>query len=1304
MSTLAYHRGPRPAPPAVPGDAVTVRTPPPLEDSSTLLRTLQIVAPVAAAGTGLVFILGYRQQGSLLLVAMGAAIGVGVAVALLTAVVQARLSGRRRRRARERYLAYLAGMQQRLDSILTKQREREAELFPSCAELLRRATERQRLFERRPTDSDFLDVRIGTGRLPAPLGVVLQDVDPLGPDLDSELLAAARELVGRYAMRDSGPRTLALRGGGTIVLRGNAPATRGIARAAVIQAAVLHSPDELRIALVADTATVDAQWDWIKWLPHARNDRHGTRVHCATDAASANAMLRDVIGPANQPGAAHALVVADGWTPGADVAESSALRAAMSAASASPVTVVCLVASDDEPAELHQRVVVEQPDAARLEDGGGRTDGLAFRAETLSAADAEAVARLLAPLRPPGTAASDAGATPAGLAAAMGLESFGALDVEQTWRAAATSLLRAPMGLTPDGRPLVLDLKEFAQGGMGPHGMLIGAPGAGKSELLRTLVAALAASHPPRLLAFVLVDFKGGAAFQPLARLPHVAGIVTNLEDDRSMVERFRLAVEGEVTRRQTIFRAAGNVPDIRTYQWRQARDPALEPLPCLWLVVDEFAELLANYPDFDAFFEGVARLGRALGIHLLLATQGVSSGLSRLDRYLSYRIAMRTNSVAESMAVLGSNAAARLPLVPGLGFLKVGQGSPEAFTAFHVSGPRRRHGGRDAVVAPVRVFRAAPAVAGERARVPGEGDPGDTPCAELDDIVDSVLEAGAERAHPVWLTPLPRVLPLDTVLSGDVDSLRVTLGLADFPWEQRQEPWGMDFAGQHGHLAVVGAPRTGRSTALRTVVASFVLTHRPEDVQFYVIDMGGALRALAAAPHVGAVAAKAEPELARRMLRHLRRGIDERDATLRRLGLGSIAELRAQRRGGGPGGDLADLFLVVDNWGAATNAFDWLEDEVTALAGVGLAYGVHLVLSADRWADVRPRLRDRIPGRIQLRPLEAGDSILDARATRALTNTPGRALVPSGQQVQLALPRVDGVADVAGVEPAFRDLVERHAVTGRPAPRLQLLPDTVRLDDVPWEQPRTSTATPIGIDDADLQPVALDLFSRDVQHVLVAGDSRCGKTSFLRAYLTALTRVCTPAQLRLHIVDVRRGLLDAVPDAYVAAHALTSADVVTLVSDLRAALSARVAPAGASRRELADRSHITGPELVLVVDDDDIVESFSLRPLTASIAVAWDMKFHVVLARRPTGVDFDGLASALVSNGATCVEMSESSRSLVRSRPVTLPPGRAHLIERGGAPTLLQLIHDTTGEAAADAGPAAAEGVRVLQGTVRTA
>src|SRR6185437_11695283 len=241
--------------------------------------------------------------------------------------------------------------------------------------------------------------------------------------------------------------------------------------------------------------------------------------------------------------------------------------------------------------------------------------------------------------------------------------------------------------------------KESAQDGMGPHGLLIGATGSGKSELLRTIVLGLAASHSSEMLNFVLVDFKGGASFAPLARLPHVAALITNLANELTLVDRMTDAINGELVRRQELLRQAGNYASLRDYEQARTGGAALAPLPSLLIVCDEFSELLTAKPDFIDLFLQIGRVGRSLGVHLLLASQRLEEGRLRgLDTHLSYRIGLRTFAPLESRTVLGVSDAYELPRSPGHGYLKYGTEPLTRFRAAYVSGPYRPTGAAVAV------------------------------------------------------------------------------------------------------------------------------------------------------------------------------------------------------------------------------------------------------------------------------------------------------------------------------------------------------------------------------------------------------------------------------------------------------------------------------------------------------------------------------------------------------------------------------------------------------------------------------
>jgi len=259
------------------------------------------------------------------------------------------------------------------------------------------------------------------------------------------------------------------------------------------------------------------------------------------------------------------------------------------------------------------------------------------------------------------------------------------------------------------------------------------------------------------------VDYKGGAAFADLSRLPHVAGMITNLQRDLSLVDRMRDALVGEQERRQTLLREAGNVDDIVAYQARRATDPSLPPLPDLLVIVDEFAELLAARPEFIDLFVGLGRVGRSLGMHLLLSSQRLDEGRLRgLESHLRYRICLRTYSSVESKLVLGTQDAYLLPSLPGLGYLKVDTSRYERFRAALSSAPAPSEVEVAAPLA-VRVFDTlAPAEDGTAAPQPAAA----AGPSELRLLVDR-LAAGREPVHQVWVAPLPEAEPLDAVLSA---------------------------------------------------------------------------------------------------------------------------------------------------------------------------------------------------------------------------------------------------------------------------------------------------------------------------------------------------------------------------------------------------------------------------------------------------------------------------------------------------------------------------------------------------------
>ncbi|WBB68834.1 type VII secretion protein EccCb [Micromonospora sp. WMMD812] len=838
--------------------------------------------------------------------------------------------------------------------------------------------------------------------------------------------------------------------------------------------------------------------------------------------------------------------------------------------------------------------------------------------------------------------------------------------------------LRVPIGFELGGQPVLLDLKEAAQGGVGPHGLVIGATGSGKSELLRTVVAALAARHSSEELNFVLVDFKGGATFASLDALPHTSAVITNLSDELPLVDRMRDALAGEVNRRQEVLRAAGNYVSRHDYEQARAAGKALEPMPSLLIICDEFSELLAAKPDFIDLFVMIGRLGRSLGIHLLLASQRLEEGKLRgLDTHLSYRIGLRTFSPVESRIVLGVPYAYELPNAPGHGYLKVGNSAMTRFRASHVSRPPVQDG-------------AAPDT------TPGDGWAAGT---VLDVLVDRLRGRG-RPAHQVWLPPLVEPPSLDDLLGPLAvhprlglcpaswpgrGGLSVPVGVVDRPYEQRRDPMMVELAGAGGNVVIVGTALSGKSTMLRSLMASLALTHTPREVQFFCLDFGGgALRSLERLPHMAGVAGRRDVEAVRRTVAEVVAVLDDREARFAEHGIDSVASYRRRRAAGEFADDpFGDVILVVDGWNTLRQEYEELEQTITNLASRGLGFGVHVVLTAVRWAEIRINMRDLLGTKLELRLGDPAESEIDRRsAVNVPEKSPGRGLTRDRLHFLTAISRIDGRRDIEGLSEASIALAEHVAADwpGRPAPKVRLLPRKLPLAELARSIDRPAPGLPIAVNESALAPVYLDFANEP--HLTVFGDAECGKTNLLRVIARQIVDKYTPTQARLVIADYRRGLLGAVEGDHLLDYAPSSQVFSQGLSSIRAALQNRLPGPDVTTAQLRDRSWWKGPELYILVDDYDLVASGVSNPLSALhelLPQARDIGLHLIITRRVGGVAralYEPVLQRLRELDSPGLLMSgnrEEGAVFGNLRPSPQPPGRGTLVRRRDGQQLIQ-------------------------------
>ena len=1331
MSTTL--RGARHDEPEMPTGKIHLRPPPEIEQAEGASGVLMNAIPMLGSLGSIVLVatMGGTSGGRSYLAA-------GMFLFATVGFIVVQLDRQRKQRtqqvtgSRTEYLRYLSGVRKVARQSADQQRRALTWHHPEPSALPALAEERSRVWEHSTGDPDFLHVRYGLCAQPLSIDLVPPDSTPID-HVDPAAASALHRLLVVHRIQPNLPASIDLRAFDAVEVCGPAEPARALARAIICSAAAFHSPGQLLVAVLCSEANL-SRWDWIKWLPHAQSaqlsDAVGPTRMVRTSLADLAAILspdlsdRPRFGADERPATPHILLVVDGGhlPPGNHVIPPDGLHG---------VTLIDLPSRwdqmddssrlrlelDDEVDPVPASAGAAWPDKVPLQ--ALRVRGAPVRAlgDQCNLATAEAFARRLTPLHTVTNGRTDEAAPaeitgPSDFMDLLGLGDVHQFDPGSAWRSRpARDRLRVPIGLGEGGGLVHLDIKESAQQGMGPHGLVIGATGSGKSEFLRTLVLGLALTHSPEQLNMVLVDFKGGATFAGMSEMPHVSAVITNLSQELMLVDRMQDALSGEMVRRQELLREAGNYASIRDYEKARTAGEPLAPMPSLFLVVDEFSEMLSAKPEFIDLFVAVGRLGRSLGLHLLLASQRLEEGRLRgLESHLSYRVGLRTFSAQESRSVLGVTDAYELPPVPGLGYLKPDPTTMQKFKAAYVSGPppgrvriRRDKGGHVQGILPFTIaeVRTVEPVdtepEGEEIKPQHQGEEKSL----LDVAVDHMIGQGPP-AHQVWLPPLDVPDTLDDLMGDLVEDpdlglvslqwrrlggLVIPLGTVDRPREQRRDTLTVSLTGAGGHVAIVGGPRSGKSTLLRTVVTSMSLTTTPLESQFFVLDFGGGTFApLRKLPHVAGVGTRSEPDVVRRILAEVSGVVDRREAYFREQGIDSIETYRSRRAAKRADDGYGDVFLVVDGWSTLRSDFDDIELELQQLAARGLTFGLHIVTASGRWADFRAAMRDVFGTRLELRLGDAVDSEIDRKVAALVpTGRPGRGLVQSKLHFLGALPRIDGDTDSSTVGDGVDDLVKRAdaAWRGPSGPKLRLLPERITLDVVRHqasERGLDDRLLLLGVDEKELVPVGLDM---DLEpHLLVYGDSQSGKSALLRGLIREITRTRSSKQAQLVVVDYRRSLLGEVPEDY-QLHYLTSATQATpALRDLAMYLESRIPGPDVTPDQLRNRSWWNGAEAFVLVDDYDLVATQQSSPvavLQPMMAQARDVGLHLIVARRSGGASRASYESVLQSMrdlampGLLLSGSPEEGPLLGKLRPQLAPPGRGRMLTRSRGVEVVQ-------------------------------
>lgn len=1297
MGTIAFSRPRRVSGPPMPRGDLLLESPPEIPPPATgrnwgaILRMLPMLAGAGAMAMMMTSSGGGRGP-------MGAVMGGMYGISMLGMMMTQMGRGNDDQAqeldaARRDYFRYLGQMRKRVRETATEQRRATVWIHPDPANLWSVAGTR-RMWERRTTDDDFGSIRVGLGtqdfvqRITPPESKPVEDLEPL-------TVGALRRFMSTHRRVSSVPTSIDVPSYRNLSIFGTGPGTddraRRLAYAMVSQMAAWHAPSDLRI-IVCVAPEREQAWEWTKWLPHTqhptRRDGVGQVRLFATSANELMQVAEGAGGAMDGDSPSHVVLLIDGV---------DGVSAAQFSAPGTGATTFEVGRLTEPPRRLDPDAIALEVDAdgmltAHLRRGA---QGVVPRdigpADTIPMVSAEMLARGLAGFRiPAGQVESEEAEeieetvfeAPKDYPSMLGTGDPAAMEPVEAWQPRSLhQRLRVPVGNGLNGQPVELDIKEAAMNGMGPHGLCIGATGSGKSEFLRTLVLGLAMTHPPDQLNYVLVDFKGGATFAGLEELPHVSAVITNLEGELTLVDRMQDAIGGEMDRRMEVLSQTNAKLRNRDIKNREEYDAArldgadIPPMPSLFIVVDEFSELLTARPEFIDLFIQIGRIGRSIGVHLLLASQRLEEGKLRgLDTYLSYRIALRTFSPQESRTVIGVPDAYELPSAPGNGYLKYDTTGMVQFKAAYVSGPWHgssgapvRTGGArledaseteqlDIWVPPVLEFsphhvtpvlppepepELLPAVAREEAPEPEpEPDTAEDEDETLLSVVVGRLVGQGWPAHKVWLPPLDDPTTLDQLVGTEITELpgrgltiadsrfhgrlQAPVALVDRPRQQRRDPMWLDFSGAAGHMGIAGGPQSGKSTAIRTVVSSLALTHTPDEIGFYCLDFGGgSLSSLREFPHVGSVCGRLDVDRVKRTVAEVTSLLNQREVAFAQHDVESMTAYRRGRANGSIPRDrfATDVFLVVDGWLTIKQEFEELENVITQLAQRGLGFGIHVIAASGKWSEFRLNIRDLLQSRIELRMGDPFESEVNRKlAVNVPTSRPGRGMTSEGLHLLVGLPRIDSVADADSLAEGARAmaLAVKNAWRGDPAAPVRMLPESLSPDNLPVvSYDGQNRRWPWAIDELELAPVWFDA-ARD-PHLVLFGAPESGKSTVLRTMLNGIVSTYRPDEAKILLLDYKRSHLGLVPDEYLLGYCASASAATEQAKNLAAAVKTRLPGPNVTQEELRNKSWWKGMQVFVVVDDYELVGvsmGNPLSPFFELVSQAEDIGLHIIMAR----------------------------------------------------------------------------------------
>lgn len=1088
-----------------------------------------------------------------------------ILMGIITSIVTYRQGNKEyQAKVENRQIAYQAYIEQKRTEVV-QSRELERDLLEQIYPNLNTVMERifsfsGELFDRTPEDQDYLCARVGIGLTEATRKIQYKNQEKFVSD--DELTYYPEQMANEFKYVDSSPVVLSLRQANAVGVIGEQHFLENVAVNLTIDLAGRHYFGDVQFVYILKEEQ-KKNFEWIRFLPHVKSEGSLVRnIACDDDSKTVLFEMlykefsqRQSLAK-NNTAAKHphlVIFVLDG---------SKIMTHPLSKfiAKAADIQVTFLFfANQKEQLPLWCSSIVyagqQQGEIVSTADSNHR---VSFSYQPITVHEAAKMAAKLAPIYCEEVNLEGSLVKNITLFELLGIYNVEDLDLKSRWaKSEVYRSMAAPLGVKTKNEVVYLDIHEKAHG---PHGLVAGTTGSGKSEILQSYILSLATLFHPYEVGFVIIDFKGGGMANQFADLPHLMGTITNI--DGKQIQRSLLSIKAELLKRQNYF-AQAEVNHIDKYIMKYKNKEVSVPLPHLIIIVDEFAELRAEFPDFMKELISAARIGRSLGVHLILATQKPSGQVNeQIWSNSRFKLCLKVQSPEDSNEMIKSPLAAEI-LEPGRAYFQVGNNEIfELFQSGYSGAPEKVStdsvASREYSISSVSFEGKRKCIFEQKKK--GESGSNRT---QLDALVSYIngfcREKDIQKLAGICLPPLPDILnyPEQTERISGAQIL-VDIGILDDPNHQSQNVTRLDITQEN--TLIIGASQYGKTNLLQTIIRGLVSCYTPQEVQLYILDFGSmVLKNFESLKHVGGVVVSAEDEKFKNLFKMLQEEMAVRKEKLVKAGVSSFLSYREAGMS-----DLPQIVLIIDNFTALREFYLQEEDPLMAVCREGLAVGISVIISNQQTSGFGYRYMANFAKRIALYCNESSEysSVID-KCRVAPDNLPGRGITEIDREIYeihtyLSFEGEKEIERVAIMKDFIQEINNRYPGMGaRKIPEIPALLEEKIFAGEYGINRKDTYQIPVGLTYENIAPMVVNLLQQGVFSII--GREESGKRNLLRVIMNQLYENIFTCPSEVYIVDgVERRLREFEDYGNVREYTIDSSDLPECLEEIHEELLER--------------------------------------------------------------------------------------------------------------------------------------------------